>query len=97
MAGEDVVKDEVGGGCYKLVLSMRKEGDDRWLHFHNLHDAFNGATGTEIQYVDDNDNWIKPYKESNSQLGGTIYSITYHSGSSGADVDLFTYFYSKDK
>lgn len=56
-----------------------------------------GATGTEIQYVDDNDNWIKPYKEGDSELDGAIYSITFHSGSSGADLDVFTYLYLEDK
>lgn len=45
MVGDDVVKDEVGGGYYKLVFSMRKEGEERRLHFHNLHDAFNGGDG----------------------------------------------------
>jgi hypothetical protein len=59
MAGDDVVKDEVGGGYYKLVFSMRKEGD--------------------------------------SELDGAIYSITFHSGSSGADLDVFTYLYLEDK
>lgn len=91
--GINVVEDGINGIFYSLNCIVRLPNNDvKYVDFIDLKDAHDGATGTPISYVDDNDNWLTPSTSMNGEPLSNqecYYSIDLNS----YDFDLFAYLY----
>ena len=67
--GRNVIKDAINGNYFSLEFFIHfSEEDVVQFDFLNLRDAFDGATGTRISYVDDNRTWFTPQTTLNSKV-----------------------------
>lgn len=66
--GKNVIKDAINGSCYSLqFIVIFSENNTQQIDFINFKDAYDGATGTPIRYVDDNDCWLTPFTFENNE------------------------------
>ena len=67
--GRNVIKDAINGNYFSLEFLIHfSEEETVQFDFINLKDAFDGATGTRISYVDDNNTWFKPRTTINGEI-----------------------------
>ena len=92
--GENVIQDAINGKFYSLEFLVNfSETETKKLNFLNFKDAYNGATGIPIDYVDEYGNRFYPISINNSQTFSDIenyYSVTYKSF--GYEIYTFLYF-----
>lgn len=66
--GKNVIKDAINGSCYSLqFIVIFSENNTQQIDFINFKDAYDGAMGTPIRYVDDNDCWLTPFTFENNE------------------------------
>lgn len=91
--GKNVIKDAINGNYYSIIFTINhQENGMKQIDFLNFKDAHDGANGTPISYVDDNNCWLTPYSSMNNEimpLKDCYYSIHINI----EDFELFTYLY----
>lgn len=91
--GINVLEDGINGEFYSLnCVVMLPNNKTQIINFINLKDAYNGAKGTPISYVDDNYNYITPHTSLNKEILPSqkcYYAINLNS----YDFYLFAYLY----
>lgn len=66
--GVNVVEDEINGNFYLLNCLVRLANNEvQKINFLNLKDAYDGAKGAPISYVDDNNYWLTPFTSENNE------------------------------
>lgn len=95
--GKNVIEDSINNNCFSLELIVNFSKDDtQKIEFLNFKDAYDGAEGTPISYVDDNHYWFTPYTTLNNEIlpqRECYYSIHFKI----RDLNLFVYFYATVK
>ena len=93
--GKNVIKDAINSKYFSLEFIIYfSEDDTRQIDFLNFKDAYDGASGTPISYVDDNGYWLTPFTSQNNVVLPDMeccYSINI------IDLKLFTYLYEVKK
>ena len=91
--GKNVIKDAISGNYYSIIFTFESEEfTSQRIDFLNFKDAYDGATGTPIAYVDDNRSWFTPHTSLNNDLlpqSECYYSIEIDF----ADTSLYSYLY----
>lgn len=94
---KNVIKDAINNNYFSIKLIIHfSENDIHQIDFINFKDAYYGATGTPISYVDDNDCWLTPFTSQNNVVRPDeecYYSINVKIGNS----KLFAYLYAEKK
>jgi len=93
-SGINVVQDLVNPGYYSLdFYYFNSENEKISYDFVNLRDAYNGATGTNISYVDDNEIWLSPFSTDNDRHEDN-YDFCYYSVHISKSVkDIYVYLF----
>lgn len=91
--GINTVEDGINGNFYSLNCVVRlADGGVKTIDFVHLKDAYGGAKGTPVSYVDDHDNWLTPFTSLNN--GSVSEEECYYSVDLNSyDFDLFAYLY----
>lgn len=95
--GKNVIKDAINNDYFSIELIINfSENDIQQIEFLNFKDAYDGASGTLIRYVDDNNCWFTPFTSQNNVVLPDMecyYSINFKIGNS----KLFAYLYATEK
>lgn len=74
--GQNVIKDAISNNYYSVNFEKHSNDDIENVPFTNLKDAYDGAEGTPISYVDDNGYWLIPFTSENGKI--VSYSNSYY-------------------
>lgn len=74
--GQNVIKDAISNNYYSVNFEKHSNDDIENVPFTNLKDAYYGAEGTPISYVDDNGYWLIPFTSENGKI--VSYSNSYY-------------------
>ena len=67
--GKNVIKDAINDNCFSLKLIVNfSKSDIQQIDFLHFKDAYDGANGTPISYVDNNNCWLTPHTSLNNKL-----------------------------
>ncbi len=67
--GKNVIMDAVSYDYFSLEFNIFFSDDDIYqVDFYNFVDAYDGATGTPISYIDDNRWWLTPQTVSSNKI-----------------------------
>jgi hypothetical protein len=94
--GKNVIKDAINNNYFSVEFIVNfSENDAQQIDFFNFKDAYNGATGTPISYVDDNDCWLTPFTSENNEILPELecyYSVNLNI----SGFELFVYLYAME-
>lgn len=91
--GKNVIKDSINGKYYSIVFTINYQGSEtKQIEFINFKDAYNGAKGTPISYVDDNNYWLTPCTTNNNKIMNST-NCYYIVELNFKNIELFTYLY----
>ncbi len=92
--GKNVIKDEVRSGYYSIVFfKVGVKDEPTYFDFFNFKDAYNGATGTPICYVDDNGWRLVPFTNNYQDDEQPTYMISMTKN----EPKIFSYCYLKEE
>lgn len=67
--GKNVIRDGINNEYYLLEFTLcYEENNMQRIDFFNFRDAYKGAAGTPISYVDDNNCWFTPISARNNYI-----------------------------
>lgn len=94
--GKNVINDAINNNYFSLKFIINfADSDIIQVDFLNFKDAYDGANGTPISYVDDNNSWWRPFTSKNNDTlpkSECYYSINFNID----NIDLFVYLYAMD-
>lgn len=93
--GQNVIKDAISNNYYSVNFEKHSNDDIENVPFTNLKDAYDGAEGTPISYVDDNGYWLIPFTSENGKI--VSYSNSYYAiHIVDLNFELFVYLYAME-
>ncbi len=95
--GVNVVQDLVSLKYYSLEFyATLQNGTKKPYELKGFSDAYKGAAGTKISYVDENNIWLQPcveYDQNSISTDKCCYSI--HTAKPKDNFEIYTYLYPK--
>ena len=96
--GINVIQDLVSLKYYALEFyAVLEDGSKKSYELKNFSDAYKGATGTKIAYVDENNVWLVPFVELDQDsisANKCCYSI--HTAKPKDNLEIYTNLYLKE-
>lgn len=90
--GQNVIKDAISNNYYSVNFEKHSNDDIENVPFTNLKDAYDGAEGTPVSYVDDNGYWLTPFTSENGRTLSYLNSY-YSVHIKNSTFELITYLY----
>ncbi|MGM9814396.1 MAG: hypothetical protein ACI32C_05865 [Candidatus Enteromonas sp.] len=95
--GINVTRDEINGSHYSMRFSIARPGEDpETVDFANFKDAYDGARGTPISYVDDNRWWFSPLTWGKDETLSTT-TATYSIENYKEKFEVYAFLYPKEE